>query len=86
MAEILELDNVIINLQDLIKPPTTLIFLSTGTTMGEGWVCGVGDWHDMHMSVCVCRHAHSCGQEGLIFNHHVPAGLCSLLTVSVHSK
>lgn len=39
MAEIWELDNVIINLQDLIKPPTTLIFLSIGTTMG-----GVGVW------------------------------------------
>jgi hypothetical protein len=30
MAEILELDNVIINLQDLIKPPTILILSPRG--------------------------------------------------------
>lgn len=37
MAEILELDNVIINLQDLIKPPTILTLLfPESTTGGEG--------------------------------------------------
>lgn len=40
MAERLELDNVIINLQDLIKAPTILILLSTGTTKGRGRVIG----------------------------------------------
>lgn len=40
VAEILELDNVIINLQDLIKPPTILILLFPESTMWGGLAKG----------------------------------------------
>lgn len=49
VAEILELDNVIINLQDLIKPATILILLFPKSTTGEG--LQKGGYHRKFVSV-----------------------------------
>ena len=75
MAEILELDNVIINLQDLIKPPTILILLSTGTTRRRRVL-----W-DGRLELRACW---GMSVEQLVFNWCGSVGLSSLFTVSVH--
>lgn len=77
VAEILELDNVIINLQDLIKPATILILLFPKSTTGEG--LQKGGYHRKILSVAEMRG----WRRLLLVNQYIPVRLaifklCSL--------
>lgn len=76
MAEILELDNVIINLQDLIKPPTILILLS----WKHNGKAGLVEWEIAIVNVYA---AEMPGRGRLLFKQYIPTNKTSLFILSI---